>query len=331
MKKRNVWFFPEFEDEHLSLKTIRLIKEALRSSKRMFCLVEGCLIGEHVGKQIDLLAQQGVDTVYLVEHELLAQYTLDAYTHVMSELIKKYEPSIVLFVASSNENELAGRIAVKTNSNCVIQADSLKIHDEFFSVTKSGYNDKVTIYYEFSTAQPLILSMRTDYSATSVIDHAVAPQIIRENIEFQSLNMRTKPIGVIKGDPRTLKLEEADRIVSVGRGLRPEHMPQVKKLVDLLGASIGGTRPAVDDGMVPFERQIGITGKTISPNLIVNFALSGAREFTAGIEYSSLNIAINTDKNAPIFKIADVCAIGDAKEIMGHLINLLEQKKDEAS
>lgn len=329
MKKKAVWFLPEFEKEKLSRTTIGLMNEAICCAKKILGQVEACLIGYRIKRYIDLFDQSGVDAVYLVEHELLSHYTLDAYTHVISELIKKHKPSVTFFGDSPIGNELAARVAVRTRSNCVIQAESVKVNGETFCVTKSGYNDKVSIHQEFLQMQPLVLSMSSDHLDIKKLARPGAPQIKIENADLESLNIRTKLLGSIKGDPRKLNIEEADRIVSVGRGLRPEQMPMVQKLADLLGATIGGTRPAVDDDMIAFERQIGITGKSISPDLIFNIALSGAREFTSGIEHSSLNIAVNSDKNAPIFKIADVCAVGDAKEIITNLITMLEQKQNE--
>lgn len=331
MKKKAVWFFPEFEEEKLSSTTIGLMNEAICCSKKIFGQVEACLIGDRIQRYISLFDQKGVDTVYLVEHELLSHYTVDAYTHVVSELIKKHKPLVIFFGTSPIGNELAGRVAIRTMSNCVIHAESLKFKGNNFCVTKSGYNGKVSIHQKFLQTEPLILSMGSDKKGIKEIDLHGAPQTNIEDVDLSDLNIRTKRLGFIKGDPRVLNIEEADRIVSVGRGLRPEQMPMVQKLADLLGAAIGGTRPAVDDGMVPFERQIGITGKTISPDLIFNIALSGAREFTSGIGHSSFNIAVNVDKNAPIFKFADVGVVGDAKEIITNLITMLEQKQNEPS
>ena len=175
--------------------------------------------------------------------------------------------------------------------------------------------------------QPLVLTRSCEINGSLNPAHTEQIQIIKENIQFRTSKIRTKRIGYVKGDPRTLKLEESDRVVSVGIGLEPKHMNVVKNLADNLGATIGGTRPAVDHAMIPFEGQIGITGKTISPELILNFALSGAREYTSGIERTDLNIAINKDGNAPIFKLADVCAIGDAYAIIENIITQLEKTK----
>ena len=247
MKNKAVWVFPEFNEEKPSKTTIGLLNEAICCAKEIFGRVEACLIGDLIERHIDSLAQKGVDTVYLLKHELLSHYTLDAYTHIISELIYKHNPSIVFFSASPSGNELAAKTAARTKSNCVIQAESLKVSGKFFCVTKSGYNDKVSIHQAFLQAQPLILSMGSDHLDIKEITRPVAPQIKIEDIDLESLNIRTKHLGSIKGDPRKLNIEEADRIVSVGRGLRPEQMPMVQKLADLLGATIGGTKPAVDD------------------------------------------------------------------------------------
>lgn len=130
---------------------------------------------------------------------------------------------------------------------------------------------------------------------------------------------------VIKGDPRTLPLVEADTILAVGRGVPPEGMAIVEKMADQFGASLGATRPVVDQDMLPYERQIGQTGVCISPRLLITFGISGASEFTVGIDGSRTVIAVNTDPQARIFQMADLGLIGDWESIMGEVLMLLDE------
>ncbi len=131
------------------------------------------------------------------------------------------------------------------------------------------------------------------------------------------------PERLIKGDPRTLPLVEADHILALGRGVPPAGMPLIEKVADQLGASLGGTRPVVDQDMLPHERQIGQTGVSISPRLLLTCGISGANEFTVGIDGARTVIAINTDSQARIYQMADLGLVGDWQSILEEMLSIL--------
>jgi len=140
---------------------------------------------------------------------------------------------------------------------------------------------------------------------------------------------QVRPLRIIKGDPRNLPLEEADRLVAVGRGLIPEGLGLMEKLAGLLGAGVGATRPVIDAGLLPFERQIGQTGVSVSPRLLVTGGVSGANEFTVGLTGSPLIIALNSDPQARIFQLADLGLLGDGHRILETVIELLARQRPE--
>ena len=140
---------------------------------------------------------------------------------------------------------------------------------------------------------------------------------------------QVRPIRIIKGDPRNLPLEEADRLVAVGRGFIPEGLGLMEELAGLLGAAVGATRPVIDAGLLPFERQIGQTGVSVSPRLLVTGGVSGANEFTVGLTGSPLVIALNSDPQARIFQLADLGLLGDGHRILEAVIELLARQRPE--
>ena len=142
---------------------------------------------------------------------------------------------------------------------------------------------------------------------------------MNETIPLEIGRTRTRVLRFIKCDPKRMKLEEADLIVAGGKGIGKEILI-VEELAGVLGASIGGTRPLVDEGIIPFERQIGITGKSVTPRMLTACGISGAREFTMGVERTPLTIAINTDAKAPIFRFANLGIIGDLHKIIPPLL-----------
>ena len=140
---------------------------------------------------------------------------------------------------------------------------------------------------------------------------------------------QVRPLRIIKGDPRNLPLEEADRLVAVGRGLIPEGLSLMEELADLLGAAMGATRPVIDAGLLPFERQIGQTGVSVSPRLLVTGGVSGANEFTVGLAGAQIIIALNNDPQARIFQLADLGLLGDGHRILEAVIELLARQRPE--
>jgi electron transfer flavoprotein alpha subunit len=151
-------------------------------------------------------------------------------------------------------------------------------------------------------------------------------EIIDETIHQELDRIHTWTLKFIKGDPKKIGLEEADLIIAGGKGIGKE-LHILEELAEVLGGSIGGTRPLVDDGIIEFERQIGITGKSISPRLLMTCGISGAREFVTGIEKAQLTIAINSDSTAPIFKFANLGAMGDLHKIIPLIIEQVKRHK----
>jgi electron transfer flavoprotein alpha subunit len=154
-------------------------------------------------------------------------------------------------------------------------------------------------------------------------------EILIEALEEQPGDLETKLIKVIEADPEDLDIDEADIIVSGGRGVgKDEAFGIIHDLARTIGGSVAATRPVIDWQTLPYERQIGQTGKTVIPRLIINCGISGANEYTAGMEKSQLVIAINTDSRARIFRFADLGIIGDVHEIVPILIERLEEMKE---
>jgi electron transfer flavoprotein alpha subunit len=153
-------------------------------------------------------------------------------------------------------------------------------------------------------------------------------EVEKKGLDGVCIETKTHISKRIKTDVTELDLSEAGVVVAGGRGLCEDgQFERLHQLADLLGGPVGGTRPAVDMGFLNYERQIGQTGKTIAPDLLINCGISGANEYTAGIEKSKSVVAINSDERARIFNFADLCVVGDAQEILPLVIELLKEKK----
>jgi electron transfer flavoprotein alpha subunit len=265
--------------------------------------------------------------VYLVQNEGLPEYSADGHAHILKELIVKYGPSIIMIGATPVGTELAARIAAKLRLPCITEVKKLSFSDRRLSIGKSGFNDKVYLNFDFSPKKTVIVTILPGDMERDEVQEHVEPEIIRENVPAPLDKMHTTNKHFIKGDPREIDLEEAQVVIAVGKGVGTEGFARLEQLANILGASIGATRPLVDEGIVPHDRQIGITGKSVAPKVLIACGISGAREFTGGIENAKLTIAINTDPKARIFKAADMSVLGDVNEVIPALIEKLTKKR----
>jgi electron transfer flavoprotein alpha subunit len=179
----------------------------------------------------------------------------------------------------------------------------------------------------FRSRGPKMLTFAVNAMAKDDPDLSRRAEVIKIPPEMDEKRRRVRFMELIKADPKTIGLEEADRIVCGGRGVGKGTFEVINQLADALNGSVGGTRPVIDWGILPYERQIGQTGIEVSPTLLMTFGISGANEFTVGMEGSKLVIAINMDRKARIFKFADLGIIGDLHKIIPLLIDQVKKQK----
>lgn len=314
----DVWVLAEQKDGRLHNVTLELLgegKNIATETKSKLCAV---LLGHQVDKLIDPLAHYGADKVFAVEHESLALYNGDAYLQVLTKMIQEHSPSVFLVGATPSGRDLVPRLGVRCGSGVASNCDVFKIGEE-----GSLLQRRLTLGSRFSAtvvcpdARPQIATVRPRVIDVEEPDLTRGAEIIRVKPEIKSEEIRTTRVSFIKGDPKTIDLAEAEVVVSVGRGVRSkEGMKMVEDLADCLGGPIGGTRAAVDIGLIPVERQIGQTGRTVTPRLYVACGISGMMQHMAGMKNSEYIIAINNDPQAPIFKVAKMGILGDLHQVV---------------
>lgn len=326
MFSKDIWIFVDCTGREIASVTLEMASEAQLVARQLDGKTCLCLIGYQVRKYLSVFENHGVEKAYLLDSELFSRYALDAYAFALQELIAKHNPLIVMFGTAGSGGELASRIAARLKLPCITEAKRIEAVGEDLKITKSCYEDKVYQTVKFCPEKTVVLTVLPgDMEVTE--GHAPGDmEIIEENIPCDQSMSRTRQLQLLAGDPGKINIEEADRIIAAGKGIGGE-LNILHDLADILGASIGGTRPVVDAGTIGFERQIGITGKSVSPRLLIACGVSGAREFIAGIEKAKLTIAINTDTEALIFKRVDLPVLGDVREIIPALVRILKQRK----
>ncbi|MBW1704724.1 MAG: electron transfer flavoprotein subunit alpha/FixB family protein [Deltaproteobacteria bacterium] len=328
----DIWVLAEHREGTIEEATFGLIGEARRliSDLGGEGTVTVVALGFGLAAQFDILGAYGANRVLYVESESLAHYQGELFAGVLSRLAKRDGPSCILVAQTAEASDLCARLAALLETGLVTCAMDLNVEQsgKFHAIrpVANGYLfESISLECEGAPVISFLPSVLTSPEP----DKARKAEILTETPEEQPDDLRTKVIGVIEADPEDLDIDEADIVVSGGRGVgKDEAFVIIHDLARAIGGSVAATRPVIDWQTMPYERQIGQTGKTVTPRLIINCGISGANEYTAGMEKSQLVIAINTDPRARIFRFADLGIIGDVHEIVPILIERLKKMKE---
>ncbi len=327
MISNDIWVFVEYRDNEVSNVTLEMLSEARKLVNQRKGKTCACLIGRTVREYLPLLRDYGAEKVYLLENNVFSEYSLDIYAAGLQKLIVKYAPLLMMFGGTAMGSELGPRIAARLKLPCMTEVKRIWVAGDNLIIAKSCYDDKVYQHFDFRPETTVILTLLPGDMDSERSKPSGEMEIIEEDISCGQEMIRTRYKKFLKGDPRRISIEEADLIIAGGKGIGND-LHVLEDLADTLGASVGGTRPLVDNGIIPFERQIGITGKSVSPRLLITCGISGAREFTAGIQKARLTIAINTDAKASILKFANLGVIGDLHKIVPRIIAYVKTHKE---
>ncbi len=326
---KGVWVFAEHLDGRLKNISLELLSVGKKIADRLNEELVTILLGYKVDGLVKDLEAYGAEKVILVEHELLKQFTVDAYTKVSAELAFKYKPSVLLIGGTLNGRELAPRLATRLNTG--ITCDCID-----FDVNKDGYLVHIKPFGKLMAkilcrTRPQIAAAKPNTFKRLEPDWSRKATIIREMIEISPEDIRTKVLEVIKGNKNPHgNIEEANIIVAGGKGVgSKENFKLIHELADVMDAEVAGTRSAVDRGWLSSSQQVGQSGKTVAPKLYIAVGISGAMYHTVGMRNSEVIVAINKDHKAPIFQIATYGAVGDLNRILPLLIDRLKKEVEE--
>lgn len=322
-----IWVLAECQKSQISSVTAEILTACRRLANKNKIKVAACLLGPKSDSCIAQLGEYGAEKIYLIESELLSEYYLDIYTSIFKELIEKYNPLLLAIGATPIGNELAPRIAAKLSLPCITEIKKIGLDSKNIMISKSGFFEKAYFNFNFEQDNTIVTTIMKGEIDSETVDNVKKVEIIKEKIKISPESTRVKNIKFIKGDPNKINLQEADLIVAGGMGVNDKELSALEELAEVMGASVGGTRPFVDNNFIPFERQIGITGKFVSPKLLIALGVSGAREFTMGIDKKTTIIAINNDAKAPIFNTSELGIYGDVNDIIPNLIKVIKNSR----
>jgi electron transfer flavoprotein alpha subunit len=274
----------------------------------------GVVIGHNVEPIAPELGGFGVRRVLVVDDPRLRLYSGTAYAKVLAELVKKEQPSVILAAASAMGKDLVPRLAIKVDAGSAVDCTALRVENGEIIATRPVYAGKAFIEVKVNSAVKIFTLRPNVINAGTASSDRAAVEKAGVELHEEDFGSRVKELQMGVGRP---DVTEAEIIVSGGRGLKgPENFHLIEELADALGAAVGASRAVVDAGWRAHDEQVGQTGKTVSPTLYIACGISGAVQHLAGMSSSKCIVAINKDKDAPIFEVADYGIVGDVFEVL---------------
>ncbi len=323
---RGVWVFAEQQDGQLKGVSYELLSKGRELADTLGTDLCAVCFGHNVN-DVSRLAAYGADRVYLIDDPVLSSQQEDLYTAELVRLIREKKPEIVLAGATSFGRAFFPRVAAVLKTGLTADCTGLEIDPEtgLLRQTRPTFGGNIMATILCRTRRPQMSTVRPRVFKRNTPDETRQGEIVRIDFDKEHVTARTRLLDFVRDLTERVKLEDADIIVSGGRGLgKPENFDVIRGLADALGAAVGSSRPPVDEGWIPYAHQVGQTGKTVCPKLYIACGISGAVQHLAGMQTADVIVAINDDPHAPIFEVATYGLVGDLFKIVPLLTERLK-------
>lgn len=329
---KGVWVFAEQRQGHLMPIALELLGEGRKLADDLGVELTGVVLGKNVDDLNESLISHGADKVINVNHPLLENYTTDAYTKVISNLINERKPEIILIGATNIGRDLGPRIAARVNTGLTADCTKLDIDPEerIILQTRPAFGGNIMATIITTRHRPQMSTVRPGVMKKLHADPNRKGEIENVTVDLTEDEIHVKVKEIVKSAKQLVNLTEAEIIVTGGRGLGgPDGFKVIEELADALGGVVGSSRAAVDAGWITQDHQVGQTGKTVRPRLYIACGVSGAIQHLAGMQTSEVIVAINKNESAPIFDVADIGIVGDLYKVIPLMIDELKRVKKE--
>lgn len=323
MKK--IFVLAEHRQGELRDVTFELLTGAASFARKIEGRVTAVLLGSSVNAYADRL-KTWADEVLVVEDERLKDFNADAYQEVLSAIWKAHTPYLTLIPQSGFGVDLAPSLAVALDLPLTSDCFEFDISDGNLSALRQIYGGKVNAHIGFKEAPGYILTIRP--SSFPIEELGMSAEVVKMDSPMKEDIAYRKFIEYVEAAIGDVDISQADILIGVGRGIKEkENMPVVEALAESIGGVLACSRPVVDAGWLPKDRQIGASGKTVKPRLYIALGISGAFQHTTGIKGAETVVAVNKDCNAPIFGVADYGIVGDLFKVVPVLTENLRALK----
>jgi electron transfer flavoprotein alpha subunit len=325
---KDVWVYIEHKDGATTPMSYELLGAGKMLADTLGSKVCAFAIGENTGEIAKTAGHYGASTVYTIDGAPFKTFRPDVFAKAAASLVSKFKPDIVLYRSTTQGQDLSAALAAQLEVGLGADAINLEIDagNKAMKVTRAAFGGNFLVAYMNTKSKPQMATVRPKVFPMPQLDTAKNAEVIKESFAIGEDDARTKVLQFAQSEV-AVNLVEADIIVSGGRGVgASEGFTVIKALADTLGAAMGASRAAVDSGWIPYEHQVGQTGKTVKPKIYIACGISGAIQHLAGMRTADCIVAINKDAEAPIFKIASYGVVGDYKQIVPKLVEQFKQK-----
>ncbi len=308
-------------------KLNRATWEAVAAAQSLADAVHVVVLGGAADAAASELAAADVAEVIIVDAPGVTDYTADGYVTALAALLAQQSPSLVLFPHTYQTRDFVPALAVRLGRALVTDVTAIKNTDGRTGYTHPVFQGKLSADVEASGSTPHLVTLQIGaFRGDAAKRGASAAPVKTIAVPVDAGSIRQKPEAPFQEARQAVDLSQAERIVSVGRGIKgQEHLKIAEELAKALGAEIAASRPICDAGWLAMDRQIGSSGQTVAPKLYVALGISGAIQHLVGMKGSRTIVAINKDPEAPIFEIADYGIAGDLFEVVPALIGELKK------
>jgi electron transfer flavoprotein alpha subunit len=287
--------------------------------------------GEREDEWAALLGRHGAGCVLVVTHPLLDSYSVELYRDALAQCAAARACELILLPGSAHGGDLASQLAARLGAEIVGGCTHIApAPTGAVRLTRPIYGDRLHEIYEYTPGQaaPLVATFQPGARGADPSPGGPPAPVERPAVVLEDGKPRSRWLGISPPDMDTVDIAEAERLVAAGLGLPlPGGLGLARELAELLGAALGATRPVVDKGFLPVERQIGTTGRAVAPRLYVALGISGASQHVGGIRGAETIVAVNVDRSAPMMAMADLAVVGDAARVVELLVERLEVRR----
>lgn len=322
-KKTEVWVVIGLRDGEVEDASLELLAEGRGLGERLGATLAAVVLCDDAGRLVPVLGQHGAQIAYLCDHPDLSRQHPDVCLPLLEAAVRERGPRVVLFPSDRTMRALAARLAARLNTGLASECTKLDIDgDGCLFVTRPVYGGRLSARVACKSF-PQIATFQAGYGK-----RAASPcetEVVR--LPVSAVGARRSVVEAeVRDPPGEMDLASADVIVAGGRGVGGrDGFALLERLARCLGGAVAASRAAVDAGWAPSHRQVGLSGKTVAPRLYVACGISGATHHVVGMKDAKSVIAINSDRAAPIFKIADVAILGDVRRVIPSLLERLEK------
>ena len=321
--------YVDHNQKNIHRVTYELLGKAKELSKVIGHPVYALVIGYDVLDSVKILLRYGADKVFVYDDIAFKHFRIEPYTAAFYDFIEKIKPSSVMLGATNLGRQLAPRIAARCKAGLTADCTVLQMKDNTDLVQiRPAFGGNIMAQIISTNTRPQFCTVRYKVFSEPQPTDAYNGEIVPMEIDKDKLNSNIEILSCYD-KPREVDISESEVIVAVGRGAMGESMrAYAEELAELLGGNVACTRPLAEANIYDAKHQIGLSGRTVKPKFIICLGISGAVQFAAGMKSSDCIVAINSDKNAPIFDVAHYAIIGDVNEIVPSLIEKIKEVKE---